>query len=99
MVNKIQQNIISAQTKRERKAVQVESLKWELGYSAEHNQLPDKFIPAVVPGAVQLDIARNANYPDYNYADDYKLFRWMEVMYYTYRTKFDLPNLKSNEKL
>lgn len=99
MVNEMKQNMISAQIKRERKAVQVESLKWELGYSAEQNQQPDKFIPAVVPGSVQLDIARDANYPDYNYADNYRLFRWMEDMYFTYRTKFDLPNLKSNEKL
>jgi len=99
MVNDIEQKVSSTQKKRERKSVKVESLKWELGYCTEENQLPDKFIPSIVPGSVQLDIARDENYPDYNYSDNFKLFRWMEDKYYTYRTKFDLPDLQSDEKL
>jgi len=71
MVNDIEQKVSSTQKKRERKSVKVESLKWELGYCTEENQLPDKFIPSIVPGSVQLDIARDENYPDYNYSDNF----------------------------
>lgn len=77
----------------------IERLNWELGYCSAKEQYPDKFIPAIVPGAVQLDIAREANYPDFNYADNYRLFRWMEDIYYTYRARFNLPVLKNNERL
>ena len=41
------------------------SLQWELGYSKQPNISPSEFYPAQVPGAVQLDIAREKQYPDY----------------------------------
>ena len=91
--------MIGNQKKHEKNTVKLEQLTWKLGYCVEKNQLPDAFIPSVVPGAVQLDIAREANYPDYNYSDNYKLFRWMEDVYYTYRTHFEKPIINAGEKL
>lgn len=74
-------------------------LNWQLGYSDTKDKKPSNYISAIVPGAVQLDIARSENYPDYNYADNFKLFRWMEDMYYTYRTEFSMPKLNQGELL
>jgi beta-mannosidase len=46
-----------------------------------------------------LDIARAKEYPDYRYADNYKLFGWMEDMLYTYLTSFRRPALAPGESL
>ena len=75
------------------------NLDWELGYSFEKNVVPTNYIIAKVPGAVQLDIAHAENYPDYNYADNYKMFGWMEDLFYTYRTNFDMPHLHEDDRL
>lgn len=74
-------------------------LAWEVGYSDKKDILPTKYVPSSVPGAVQLDIAKAENYPDYNYSDNYKMFKWMEDCYYTYRTIFSKPELKKGEKV
>ena len=75
------------------------NLTWELGYSKTKMDKPDHYIPAVVPGAVQLDIARENNYPSYFFADNYKKFSWMEDLYYTYKTFFKKPKLNLAERL
>jgi beta-mannosidase len=74
-------------------------LKWELGYSDDLHSTPAEFIPAAVPGAVQLDIARAKQYPDYLFSDNFKLFGWMENRYYTYRAFFEKPQPVGNEAL
>jgi beta-mannosidase len=74
-------------------------LNWKLGYCAEYRQKPCKFIDAIVPGAVQLDIANAENFPDYKFSDNYKLFRHLEDMFYTYRSEFEKPYLSENERL
>jgi hypothetical protein len=40
-------------------------LNWELGYSKSADAVPEKWMPASVPGAVQLDIAKAENYEPY----------------------------------
>lgn len=74
-------------------------LDWQLGYSDDINTAPVEFITAVVPGAVQLDIARTQRYPDFMFSDNFKMFRWMEDMYYTYLTEFEKPDLSGNKRL
>ena len=54
------------------------SLQWELGYSKQPNISPSEFYPAQVPGAVQLDIAREKQYPDYAHGNNFEMFGWME---------------------
>ncbi len=74
-------------------------LTWEMGYSKTKMEAPNRYIPANVPGAVQLDIAHFEKYPSYNVSDNYKKFGWMEDMFYTYRTSFKKPALSGNERL
>ena len=69
-------------------------LEWKVGYSAEKSKTPTKYVPAQVPGAVQLDIAKAEKYPSYEYADNYKMFAWMEDQFYTYLSSFKKPVLK-----
>jgi beta-mannosidase len=74
-------------------------LKWELGYAKSASEIPSKWIPASVPGAVQLDIAKAEKYGPYSYAENWKDYLWMEDQFYTYRTSFPKPNLSSGERL
>ena len=74
-------------------------IKWELGYSAGSEKQPEKWIPATVPGAVQLDIAKSENYAPYYYAEHWKDYSWMEDNYYSYRTNFKNPGLQASERL
>lgn len=74
-------------------------LKWKVGYNTDKDAESIDFVPAQVPGAVQLDIARAKQYPDYKYSDNFKLFKWMEDMYYTYQTTFEKPHLSDNDRI
>lgn len=74
-------------------------LKWELAYSKNLTSLPSKFIPATVPGAVQLDVAKAEKYGPYYYAENWKDYGWMEDQYYIYKTTFTKPELKSGQRL
>ncbi|MEE1026713.1 MAG: hypothetical protein U0L55_06895 [Acutalibacteraceae bacterium] len=38
-------------------------LIWQLGYSNSAHSLPTEYFPATVPGAVQLDYAKEYNKP------------------------------------
>lgn len=75
------------------------SLTWEVGYSDVKSAATDKFIPATVPGAVQLDIARAEKYGPFMYAENWKQYLPMEDRHYTYRTSFPKPDLKAGERL
>jgi beta-mannosidase len=74
-------------------------LAWEVGYSKDQETMPPRWIPAIVPGAVQLDIARAEKYQPFYYAEHWKDYLWMEDMYYTYRTSFNKPDLPSGNRL
>ena len=74
-------------------------MTWELGYSAKADSKPRKWIPAKVPGAVQLDIAKAENYAPFYYAEHWKDYLWMEDNYYTYRSNFKKPEIPTGDKL
>lgn len=74
-------------------------LKWELGYAKTASEIPSKWIPSTVPGAVQLDIAKAEKYELYYYAEHWKDYLWMEDQFFTYRTNFVKPNLNVNERV
>lgn len=74
-------------------------LRWEVGHAGTKSAAPEAFIPAVVPGAVQLDIARAEKYGPLAWAENWKQYSWMEDRYYTYRTTFPKPGLKTGERL
>ena len=74
-------------------------MQWELGYADTYDAQPEKWIPATVPGAVQLDISKANKYAPFYYAEHWKDYRWMEDCYYTYRSNFEKPDLTTTEKL
>ncbi|MGE5395395.1 MAG: glycoside hydrolase family 2 protein [Candidatus Saccharibacteria bacterium] len=75
------------------------ALKWELAWSKTMDGPLSKWIPATVPGAVQLDIAKAEKYQPFYYAEHWKDYLWMEDDFYTYRTSFKKPDLSSEERL
>jgi beta-mannosidase len=76
------------------------STTWQLGYHENINDKPAKFYPSTVPGAPQLDIMYAENYKQpIWYADNVKQFLWMEKTFFTYKTKFNKPDLKTGQTL
>ena len=76
-----------------------EPLTWIVGHAPDRKSVPERFVPATVPGAVQLDMARAEGYPDYNRADNYRRMTWMEDCFFTYRAEFDAPGLGQDRQL
>lgn len=75
-------------------------LNWELAYASSLNGKAGNWVPASVPGAVQLDIAKAKQYPmPFYFGERWKDYLWMEDQYYSYRTRFSKPVLKSKERL
>ncbi len=74
-------------------------LNWTVNYGAE--DAPDKLRTAVasVPGAVQLDIAREEGYGPYYYGENWKDYLWMEDREFEYVGNFIKPALKEGERL
>lgn len=64
-------------------------LKFTLCHASDINSERKEKIPAVLPGAVQLDYARAENYGDYWYGLNYKKFGWMEDEYFFYEAVLD----------
>lgn len=63
-----------------------EALNWRLGYSNDESTLPQEYIPANVPGAVQLDYGNAHGYPLYYQGLNFKNYKWMEDVYWFYET-------------
>ncbi|HJZ39483.1 MAG TPA: glycoside hydrolase family 2 TIM barrel-domain containing protein [Bacteroidales bacterium] len=74
-------------------------LTWELGYATGQSSQTMKWIPATVPGAVQLDVAKAENYNTWYYGENWKDYLWMEDSYFIYRTSFSMPAIKSGERV
>lgn len=74
-------------------------LAWETGSSKTPEAIPERWYPAMVPGAVQLDIAAGENYPPLAYGENWQQYRWMEDCYWTYRTHFPHPDITPDEQL
>ena len=60
-------------------------LDWEVGHAPSAGARPGRWVPAVVPGAVQLDWARAEGWPPYWYGDNCASYRWMEDVFWIYR--------------
>lgn len=76
-----------------------QAISWELGYKKEKEGRVEKYIPATVPGAVQLDWAVEEGFEPYWYADNYKDYLWMEDCFWVYRTRFEQPELNLNQRV
>ena len=51
---------------------------WEVGHSGAQEVPPDRFVEALVPGAVQLDWARAEGWGPFWYGDNVEAYKWME---------------------
>ncbi len=67
-------------------------LAWSVGFSASPEIAPVEWVPAEVPGAVQLDWARAHDWEPWSYADNWRDYLWMEDVYWTYRAQLVLPD-------
>ena len=75
------------------------ALDFKVGYTDDKNSQPEKFVSASVPGNAQLDWAKAENYPDYNFGENYKMFGWMEDVYWKYSAKIRKPAIKDGERV
>ncbi len=60
---------------------------WEVGHAPSAEARPARWVPAAVPGAVQLDWARAEGWPPYWHGANCASYRWMEDVYWTYRAR------------
>ncbi len=74
-------------------------LRWDVGYSLPGDPNHTRWTEATVPGAVQLDIARAEKYRNYYYAENWKDYLWMEDREFTYRSRFEKPEMGPGERL
>ncbi len=75
------------------------ALDWTVGHAPTSTTRPQNFVPAQVPGAVQLDWARAQNWPNHNFADNFRAYEWMEDCFWTYETTLQLPAKGEDERL
>jgi len=74
-------------------------LTWTLSYGAEDAPGELRSTKATVPGAVQLDIAREEGYGPYYFGENWKDYLWMEDREFVYAGHFLKPGLKDGERL
>jgi beta-mannosidase len=77
----------------------VVALDWEVGWRDSADGEPSRWVPAAVPGAVQLDWARAEGWDDHTYGENWRQYEWMEDRYWTYRARLRAPALTSGERL
>lgn len=64
-------------------------LNWQVGYCESREERPQEYFAAAVPGAVQLDYARQYNLSDYNRELNFKEYKWMGDKFWVYTAEFD----------
>ncbi len=60
---------------------------WELARLETRESTPTGWIPAIVPGAVQLDWARVHGWPDLNFGENVRAYEGLEDCHWLYRTR------------
>jgi len=76
---------------------EISPLAWSVGHASTNAETPTVWYSAVVPGAVQLDLAKALQYGPYYYAENWKDYGWMEDQFFTYRSAFSKPVLEENQ--
>lgn len=72
---------------------------WEVGFSSASDTVPSRFVPASVPGAVQLDWARAEGWPPYWQANEPARYAWMEDVFWLYRARLPCAQVQPDETL
>lgn len=66
-------------------------IDWQVGFSKTREGAPERWVTAVVPGAVQLDWARAEGWPSHVVGENSEAYRWMEDVWWTYRARISVP--------
>ena len=74
-------------------------LNWQVGFCDLADKRPEEYFAAVVPGAVQLDYARQYDLPDYNRELNFEKYKWMEDKFWVYTSEFDASNTNKDSFL
>ncbi|MDD2763784.1 MAG: hypothetical protein PHE83_07420 [Opitutaceae bacterium] len=75
------------------------NLEWKVGHAPSVGVSPERWVPAVVPGAVQLDWARAEGWPPYWHGSNCASYRWMEDVFWTYRARVSSGACSGGERL
>lgn len=73
-------------------------LEWELEYNRP-GRSRTQVAEATVPGAIQLDIAREEGYGTWYFDDNWKDYGWMEDQTFTYKTEFERPSTDEGARI
>ena len=57
---------------------------WRLGFMKDASSVPEEWVPAEVPGAVQLDYGRAHDYRPYYKGLNFEQYKWMEDVFWLY---------------
>ena len=74
-------------------------LNWKVGFCENYGEEPNKYFAAAVPGAVQLDYAKEYGLPDYNRGLNFRQYKPLEDLFWIYKTEYDASNLSGDKKL
>lgn len=74
-------------------------LAWTVGWTRDPALAPARFVPARVPGAVQLDWARAENWPPHWKHENARAYAWMEDCHWLYRTILPATKPAPDEQL
>ena len=67
-------------------------LNWKVGFCDGCGEEPKKYFAASVPGAVQLDYAKEYGLPDYNRGLNFEQYKPLEDLYWVYTAEYDAAN-------
>jgi len=70
-------------------------LNWQVGFCAAAGDEPARWVPAGVPGTVQLDWAAAEGWGAPCFGDNWRACEWMEEVYWLYRAP--LPEIDRYE--
>ena len=74
-------------------------LQWTVGFRRDLQSSPEERIPAQVPGAVQYDWGREKGWRSLHYGENWRDYRWMEDVYWSYLTTMELPEMPEDRRL
>jgi beta-mannosidase len=74
-------------------------LVWRVAPHDSRDDTPSDWIPAVVPGAVQLDWARAQGWPEYWKHENVRAYDGLEDRFWTHETCFETPALANGARL
>ena len=74
-----------------------QTFDWKVGFMKDISSVPEEWVPAQVPGAVQLDYGRAHNYKPYYVGRNFEQYHWMEDVFWLYETPLSFE-LQAGEK-